>query len=57
LDGTECRMLLAKVKRGGGAVEDAARKLKSIGNKMPKGRPPRLVVLTRGGGPIVALGP
>ncbi len=50
-------MLLAKVKRGGGAVEDAARKLKSIGNKMPKGRPPRLVVLTRGGGPIVALGP
>lgn len=63
------RMLLAEVKLGGGAaVEEAARKLKRINKNMPRGRSPRLVVLTAVGHgysrddgvavvPITALGP
>ena len=68
VEGGDGRMLLAEVKLGGGAIEDAARKLKRINNNMPKDRSPTLVVLTAVGHgysrddgvavvPITALGP
>ena len=61
------RMLLAEVKLGGGAIEEAARKLKRINNNLLD-RSPRLVVITAVGRgyrrddgvnvvPITALGP